>query len=85
MQEKREIKWRSTFVYVEPCAQRRPEFWKLLKRIKTNRGANFPWMMLGDFNEALWKSEHFLVTKRNKRRIQDFGDTLQFYDLQDLG
>jgi hypothetical protein len=57
----------------------------LLKRIKTNRGANFPWLMLGDFSEALWKSEHFLVTKRNKRRIQDFGDTLQFYDLQDLG
>jgi hypothetical protein len=40
---------------------------------------------LGDFNEALWQSEHFSDTRRNERRMQDFRDTLQFCDLHDLG
>jgi hypothetical protein len=83
--EEKVIKWRSTFVYGEPCGQLRPDFWKLLKRIKTNGYENLPWLMLGDFNEAMWQSEHFSVTKRNERRMQDFRDTMQFCDLHDLG
>jgi hypothetical protein len=50
------IKWRSTFVYGEPRLSDRPKFWKLIKRIKSQ--SSEPWLMCGDFNEALFQSEH---------------------------
>jgi hypothetical protein len=61
----KEIKWRCTFVYGEPCASQRHHMWDLLRQIKP--AANGPWMMIGDFNEALWQGEHFSKTKRNER------------------
>jgi hypothetical protein len=85
VQQDKGIKWRSTFVYGEPCTQQRPEFWKLLKRIKPNKEANLPWLMLGDFNEAMWQSEHLSCNKRSEKRMQDFRDTMRFCDLHDLG
>jgi hypothetical protein len=48
--------WRCTFVYGEPKAQDRPEMWKLIRRIKTD--VREPWLMVGDFNEAMWQHEH---------------------------
>jgi hypothetical protein len=34
--------------------------WTLLKRIMSN--SSEPWVMLGDFNEAMWQAEHFSRT-----------------------
>jgi hypothetical protein len=48
--------WRGTFVYGEPHTQDRCKMWELLKRIKPCSYA--PWMMIGDFNEAMWSFEH---------------------------
>jgi hypothetical protein len=77
------LSWRSTFVYGEPKAQDRPEIWKLLRRIK--KDVKEPWVMLGDFNEAMWQHEHLSITKRNERKMENFREVLSDCNLHDLG
>jgi hypothetical protein len=78
-----EIKWRCTFVYGEPCASQRKNMWDLLRRIKPN--ATGPWLMAGDFNEALWQGEHFSKSRRNEKQMLEFREVLSHCDLHDLG
>lgn len=47
--------------------------------------SNLPWMVVGDFNEALWQFEHFSLKPRNEFQMQSFQDVLQTRDLHDLG
>ena len=54
--------WRGTFVYGEPRAQDKHFMWDLLRRIKPRSAT--PWMMIGDFNEAMLSFKHF----SNRRR-----------------
>jgi hypothetical protein len=75
--------WRGTFVYREPRTQDRGEMWELLKRLKPLSGA--PWMIIGDFNEAMWSFEHFSSRTRSERQMQAFRDTLAHCDVFDLG
>jgi hypothetical protein len=77
------IKARYTFVYGEPRPQDRPEFWKLMLRIKDK--SDHPWFVAGDFNEALFQHEHFSAAKRSERRMLDFRETLDACNLHDLG
>ncbi|KAK1694231.1 hypothetical protein QYE76_010928 [Lolium multiflorum] len=44
-----------------------------------------PWLMLGDFNEALWQSEHFSARRRNEKQMSEFRKTVAFCNLHDLG
>jgi hypothetical protein len=78
-----DLSWRCTFVYGEPLVQDRPEMWKLLRRIKHD--VREPWLMIGDFNEAMWQHEHLSVSKRNEKQMQDFRDALSDCNLHDLG
>jgi hypothetical protein len=57
--------------------------WDLIKRIKPLM--NLPWLMMGDFNETMWQSEHFSKKKRNEKQMMDFRETLSYCDLHDLG
>jgi endonuclease/exonuclease/phosphatase family metal-dependent hydrolase len=77
------FKWRCTFIYGEPKAHDRPEMWKLLRRIKTD--VKEPWLMMGDFNEAMWQHEHLSTTKRNERQMENFRNVLSECNLHDLG
>jgi hypothetical protein len=52
-------------VYGVACTQDRHIMWELLRRLKPLSGA--PWMLIGDFNEAMWSFEHFSVRKRPER------------------
>jgi hypothetical protein len=72
------------WVYGEPKAQDRAEMWNLLRRIK--KDVKEHWVMLGDFNEAMWQHEHLSSTKRNERQMKNFHEVL-FIDcnLHDLG
>jgi hypothetical protein len=74
--------WRGTFIYGEPRAQDRHIMWELIRRIKPRSQA--PWVMIGDFNEALWQSEHFSSTKRSEPHMRDFREILAHCDLHDL-
>jgi endonuclease/exonuclease/phosphatase family metal-dependent hydrolase len=44
-----------------------------------------PWMMMGDFNEAMWQEEHYSNTRRSEKQLLDFREVLSHCDLHDLG
>jgi endonuclease/exonuclease/phosphatase family metal-dependent hydrolase len=69
-------------VYGEACTQDRHIIWELLRRLKPLSGA--PWMLIGDFNEAMWSFEHFSGRKRPERQMLDFREVLSHYDVHDL-
>ncbi|PNT71493.1 hypothetical protein BRADI_2g28415v3 [Brachypodium distachyon] len=76
-------KWRSTFVYGEPCSQMRANMWELLRRIKNMRTE--PRCMIGDFNECMWQSEHWSNRHRNKKQMKEFREVLSDFDVFDIG
>jgi hypothetical protein len=57
--------------------------WKLLRRIK--RDVMEPWLMAGDFTEAMWQHEHISATRRNEKQMEDFRNALSDCNLHDLG
>jgi hypothetical protein len=72
-----------SFVYGEPRVEDRKHMWELLQRIKLK--VSDPWVVLGDFNEAMWQFEHFSNTRRGERQMQSFRDALDYCDLHDIG
>lgn len=75
--------WRATFVYGEPRTENRPEMWKLLRRL---RGlSDLPWIVIGDFNEAMWCFEHFAFTPRPETQMQNFRHVLSDCHHTDIG
>jgi hypothetical protein len=49
--------WRATFVYGEPRAEKRKEFWDLLRDLC---GVWLgPWLLMGDFNETMCNTSIF--------------------------
>jgi hypothetical protein len=75
--------WRGTFVYGEPKASDRHQMWSKIRQIQ-HRSDN-PWLMMGDFNEAMWQEEHFSRTPRSERLMMDFREVLSHCDLHDIG
>ena len=75
--------WRATFVYGEPRVENRKHMWDLLRRLPAVRPE--PWMLIGDFNEAMWQYEHFTETPRPERQMMDFREALSHCHLHDLG
>jgi hypothetical protein len=72
-----------TFMYGEPQVEDRKHVWELLHRIKDK--VDIPWIVMGDFNEAMWQFEHFSNTRRGKRQMEDFWAVLEFCGLHYLG
>jgi hypothetical protein len=70
-------------VYGEPKTQNRHVMWELLKRIKTASKA--PWMLIGNFNEAMSSFEHFSVRRRPKKHMAKFREILSHCEVQDIG
>ncbi|XP_071681466.1 uncharacterized protein [Lolium perenne] len=75
--------WRATFVYGEPKPVDRHLMWTKLRQIKDK--SNKPWLMMGDFNEAMWQEEQFSRTPRSERLMMDFREVLSHCDLYDIG
>lgn len=75
--------WRATFVYGEPHTENRQEMWKLLQRLCGL--FNLPWLVIGDFNGAMWCFEHFSVTPRPETQMQNFRYVLSGCDHTDIG
>jgi hypothetical protein len=55
----------------------------MLKFIKAS--SPLPWLCIGDFNEVLLLEEHVGVNERSNTQIQAFRDTVDIYELMDLG
>jgi hypothetical protein len=75
--------YRITFVYGEPCVESCHLMWETLHRLQSI--SNLAWMVIGDFNEAIWSFEHFSAHERPGWQMEVFKDTLSFCDLHDLG
>jgi hypothetical protein len=57
--------------------------WEVLRRLKPLSSA--PWLLIGDFNEALWSFEQFSTRKRPERQMAEFKEVLAHCDVFDLG
>jgi hypothetical protein len=75
--------WRISFVYGEPRRDKRHEFWSLLRRLRNQR--NGPWLVCGDFNEALCQEEHAGLVSRSVAQMALFKSCLDDCGLTDLG
>ena len=75
--------WRVTFVYGEPPVENRHLMWAKLQGLTSV--CDRPWLVIGDFNEALWDFEHLLATPRPEQQMIAFRDTLEVCGLIDLG
>jgi hypothetical protein len=75
--------WRGTFVYGEPKSSDRHKMWDAIRAIKPN--SDKPWLMMGDFNEAMWQEEHFSRLARPESLMRDFREVLSHCDLHDVG
>jgi hypothetical protein len=75
--------WRLTCVYGEPRVEDHHRMWDALRHLKTL--SNLPWLVVGDFNEALWQEEHLSYTPRAVGQMEAFRKVLYDCDLTDLG
>lgn len=75
--------WRISFIYGEPRAEDRHLTWELLHRIRLR--SDKPWVIMGDFNEAMWQFEHFSEMRRSERRMEALRDVLEDCSMHDLG
>jgi hypothetical protein len=76
-------RFRITFVYGEPRTEDRHLMWELMRRLHGASGE--PWLLIGDFNEAMWSYEHFSACQRPERQMAAFRDVLADCGLTDLG
>jgi exonuclease III len=75
--------WRITCVYGEPCVEDRHRMWDSLRNLKLE--SDLPWVVIGDFNEALWQEEHLSCTPRPVSQMEAFHEVLFDCNLTDLG
>lgn len=75
--------WRLTCVYGEPRVENRQRMWDTLANLRAN--SDLPWMLVGDFNEALWQCEHMSATPRPTNQMASFRELLQQCGLHDIG
>lgn len=75
--------WRMTCVYGEPRTENSHLMWSKLRELKAKY--DLPWIILGDFNEALWQQEHLSCTPRSESHMMAFREVLNVCDMVDLG
>jgi hypothetical protein len=72
--------WRATFIYGEPRVENRGDMWDLLRDLCGVWSG--PWMVIGDFNEVMWRYEHFSETpKAEQQMILSYYYLIYFYML----
>lgn len=59
--------WHATFVYGEPRVENRHNMWSMLRSLRNS--SRLPWLVIGDFNEALWQFEHFSSHPRGEPQM----------------
>jgi exonuclease III len=75
--------WRITCVYGEPRVEDHHRMWDSLRNLKLE--SDLPWVVIGDFNEALWQEEHLSCTPRPVSQMEAFREVLFDCNLTDLG
>jgi hypothetical protein len=75
--------WCITCVYGEPHVEDRHRMWDSLRNLKLE--SDLPWVVIGDFNEALWQEEHLSCTPQPVSQTEAFREVLFDCNLTDLG
>ncbi|GMI84759.1 hypothetical protein HRI_002145200 [Hibiscus trionum] len=75
--------WRFTGFYGAPEVENRAASWNLLRQL--NDLPDFPWMVMGDFNELLFASEKSGGRLRNSSQMDNFRNALEDCSLKDVG
>ena len=75
--------WRLTGIYGEPRVENRQHMWEKLQVLRAV--SDLPWLVIGDFNEAMWQHEHLSRTLRSETQMLAFRDCLLLCELEDLG
>lgn len=75
--------WCLTGFYGEPSTEKKHLSWKALRVL--NAARQRPWLCLGDFNEILLACEKEGGPPRNQSCMDRFRETLEEYELADLG
>ncbi|KAA3468559.1 reverse transcriptase [Gossypium australe] len=75
--------WRFTGLYGSPYLKDQNVVWNLLKRL--SREGNYPWLVVGDFNEIMYSFEKKGGLPRDNKRMEIFRDTLEDCNLMDIG
>jgi hypothetical protein len=75
--------YRVTFIYGEPRPENQYLMWDLLQWLRLV--SNLPWLVMGDFNEVLWRYEHFSDCPRSEWQMENFWDALSDCELTDIG
>ena len=75
--------WHFTSFYGNPETSKRDDSWILLRRLQRND--DLPWLVMGDFNELLDRSEKTGRLDRHWYQIESFRRALSDYALADMG
>ena len=75
--------WRFTGFYGAPRAENRHHSWRFLRTLHGIQ--HDAWLVLGDFNETLYGSEHFSRSARPEWQMRAFREAVEDCGLQDLG
>lgn len=75
--------WRLTSFYGLPYVQDKSVSWDLLRKLGQDK--NYPWLVCGYFNKILYSFEKRGGIPREERRMKVFRETLEVYQLEDLG
>lgn len=75
--------WKLTGFYGHPDHSRREESWNLLAYLQ--HFSPQPWLCVGDFNEIVDQAEKVGGPPRSERQMEQFRDTLESCQLNDLG
>jgi hypothetical protein len=57
--------------------------WDIIRNLKLK--SDLPWLLIGDFNEALWQEEHLSHINRPVNQMEAFREVLFDCNLSDLG
>lgn len=63
--------------------ENRHRMWTSLSNLRAM--SSEPWLVCGDFNEAMWQHEHFSRSQRSENQMLLFQDCLTSCELLDLG
>lgn len=76
-------KWLLTSFYGESDTSKRSRTWSLLNKLKPKDQT--PWLVIGDFNEVLFHHEKVGGKQRSEFLMSNFGSSLDYTELHDLG
>ncbi|KAK9724485.1 hypothetical protein RND81_05G076200 [Saponaria officinalis] len=78
-----EKEWRLTGFYGWAATKDKQRSWQLLRDIKAF--STLPWLVIGDFNQILFKDEKKGGAPRSQREMDDFREAMDDCGLADLG